>query len=616
MRAIPDLPVLVILAYRPSEFAQAQAPLAESAHLELDGAGLEALPHFTRLRLGDLSPAQLEQALRAKLAQLYPEWRGPAPRPLIERVIADAQGNPFYAEELLNYLHDRDLDLRDLSTLEKVELPTSLNSLIISRIDQLAASQQLTIKVSSVLGRAFRFDHLLGYYPELGGQVSVKSDLSHLSSLDLTPLDTSEPELAYLFKHLITHAVAYDLLPQATRARLHEQFAAFLEASAGAGVENILDQLAYHYERGQNQAKKREYLLKAGLAAQRRYANSAALDYYQRLLPVLEPAGQPDVLLKIGQVHELVGHWDQADTAYAQALAQAESSGDLAQSARCLAALAELDRKRARYTAAAERLERARQIITSLADRDGIAQVLHFQGTLATHQGDLASAKKLYEASLAIRREQGNQAQAANLLSNLGIVARVQAHYDEARQLNEEALNLRRGLGDKWAIATSLNNLGNVAIDQASFAEARQLHEQALALRREVGDMWVVANSLNNLGNLARGQADYPQADARYRESLKIVREYNDRWAMAYLLEDMGCLAALQNQPERALRLAGAAEILRQAIGAPHSAAERQKLDCELERARQALGEPAAAENLAAGRQMDFEQAAAYAAAQ
>jgi hypothetical protein len=76
----------------------------------------------------------------------------------------------------------------------------------------------------------------------------------------------------------------------------------------------------------------------------------------------------------------------------------------------------------------------------------------------------------------------------------------------------------------------------------------------------------------------------------------------------------MGCLAVLQNQPERALRLVGAAEPLRQAIGAPRSAAEQQKLDSGLENARQALGEPAATERLEEGRRMSFEQAAALAA--
>ena len=613
MRAIPELPVLVILAYRPPEYAQVQTPGAETARVEMDRAGLEALPNFTCLRLSELSSAQTEQALRAKLAQLYPEWRGAAPKVLIERVIAQSQGNPFYGEELINYLHDRDLDLRDQATLDKLELPASLNSLVISRIDQLSASQQMTIKISSVLGRVFRFEHLLGYYPELGEQTRVRSDLDSLSTLDLTPLDTPEPELAYLFKHLITHDVAYELLPHNTRARLHEQCAAFLEARAGEGVEMILDQLAYHYGRSENLTKKRAYLVKAGHAAQRRYANNAALDYYQRALPLLAPEEQPGVLLKLGQVLELVGRWEDAGTAYRQALERSDLSGQRADQARCLAALAELDRKRGRYAETVERLQRANEIFTALGDQDGAAQVLHFQGTVATHQGDFQEAQKLYESSLAIRRERGDHAGAASLLSNLGIVARVQGRYDEARRLNEEALDLRRALGDKWAIAVSLNNLGNVSIDQGRYDEARRLHEEGLALRREVGDMWVVANSLNNLGNLARGQGDYLEANTRYRESLKIVHEYNDRWAMAYLLEDMGHLACLQEQPQRALRLVGAAEALRQAIGAPRSADEQQKIKSGLEKAQQAVGEPSAAQLLEEGRKLSLDAAAAYA---
>lgn len=613
VRAISELPVLVLLAYRPFMPAKDKPSETAAGQVKEDALEFDVLSYFCRLRLTDLSPAQVEQALRAKLAQLYSEWRGAVPKTLLERVIAQAQGNPFYAEELINYLHDRDLDLRDQAILEKVELPSSLNSLVISRIDQLAASQQLTIKVSSVLGRVFRFDHLMGYFPELGDQAGVRTDLKTLSALDLTPLDTPDPELAYLFKHLITHDVAYELLPHATRARLHEQYAAFLEVKSGGEVENILDQLAFHYGESENQPKKREYLVKAGMAAQRRYANEPALDYYQRALPLLPAEEQPEVLLKLGQVFELVGRWDEAGTAYTQALDKSEGNGEKAEQARCLAVMAELERKRGRYAEAVEKLERAREIFTTLGDRAGIAQVLHFHGTAATHQRKFEEAGELYRSALAISRELGDHSRTASLLSNLGILARMQGRYDEARQLNEQALTLRRTSGDKWAIAVSLNNLGNVALDQGRFDEARQLHEEGLALRRGVGDMWVVANSLNNLGNLARDQGDHPQADARYRESLKIIREYNDRLAMAYLLEDMGCLAALQNQPERAMRLAGAAETLSQAIGARRSDAEQQILDRGLEIARQKLDEQAAAEKLEEGRKMNFEQAAAYA---
>ncbi len=600
-RSISSQPIVLLLAYRPPEIARVQEPRVET------------LPYFSHLRLSELTNDQIEQSLRAKLAQLYPEWQGSVPKAIIERLITQAQGNPFYAEELINYLHDRDLDLRDQTILDKVDLPASLNSLVISRIDQLTASQQLTIKIASVLGRVFRFKHLLGYYPELGEQVQVKSDLDTLSACELTPLDSPEPELAYLYKHLITHDVAYGLLTHSAQARLHERYADYIETTSGDQVELFLDQLSYHYEHSENQSKKREYLLKAGHYAQKRYANQAALDYYERALPILTQEEKPEILINIGQVLELVGKWSEAKDAYEQALLITTQLGDLATQAGCLSALGELERKGGHYSAALEYLEQAKLIFTELGNIDGQAQVYHFQGTVATHKGELETAKRLYEDSLEIRRKQGDLARTASLLSNLGIIERVQGHYDLARDLNEEALSLRKGLGDKWAIAVSLNNLGNVAIDQCSYAEAKNLLEEALTLRREVGDMWVVANSLNNLGNLARDQGNYQEANSRYRESLSIVAEYNDRWALAYLLEDMARLACLQGHSDRTLRLIGAADALRQVIGAPRSSAEQQKLDSVLETARNALGESNAMTFLNEGQAMNFEAALVYA---
>ena len=71
------------------------------------------------------------------------------PPTLVEKLMAHAQGNPFYLEELLNYLHDRGFDPRDPAALEKIELPDSLHSLILSRIDHLSEREKTTLRVAS-----------------------------------------------------------------------------------------------------------------------------------------------------------------------------------------------------------------------------------------------------------------------------------------------------------------------------------------------------------------------------------------------------------------------------------------------------------------------------------
>ena len=131
------------------------------------------------------------------------------------------QGNPFYLEELLNYLRDRGLDPRDPADLEKIELPDSLHTLVLSRIDQLSEREKTTLRVASIIGRLFRAAWLTGDHPALGRAAACESGSGQAGSMDITPLD-SEPELAYLFKHIVTHEVTYESLPFGLRAQLHE----------------------------------------------------------------------------------------------------------------------------------------------------------------------------------------------------------------------------------------------------------------------------------------------------------------------------------------------------------------------------------------------------------
>jgi uncharacterized protein HemY len=168
---------------------------------------------------------------------------------------------------------------------------------------------------------------------------------------------------------------------------------------------------------------------------------------------------------------------------------------------------------------------------------------------------------------------------------------------------------LREELGDKWAIAVSLNNLGMLALDENDFATARARLEEAVALQREVGDRSAIAISLDTLGHIIQSQGDYGAARAMYEESLIINRELEDKRSIAFLLEHFGSLAALQGQPERALRLSGAAEALRGTIGAQLSPTDKEKLNETLDPARQALGDEVAAAMEAEGRAMTLEQA-------
>lgn len=643
-RIVADLPVLLVVAYRPPEIERLQAPR------------ITQLPYCTRVELASFTQQEAEQLIALKLAHLSGDGHAPSTA-LVERISQRAQGNPFYIEELLNYLHDRGLDPQDVRALVSLDLPTSLHSLILSRIDQLSESQKITIKVASIIGRQFRMAWLWGVHPQLGAPAQVEADLEGLSRLDLTPLDQPDPEPIYLFKHVVTREVAYESLPYAMRAQLHGQLGQFIEDTYAGTLDQYVDLLAHHYDLSRIEPKKREYLRRAGEAAQAAFANEAAIDYYRRLLPLLSGPERIAVLLSLGQVLELVGDWSEARNLYRQALQLAEQADDEQALASCQRAMGWLLRKQGEYQEAAHWLTQARagfeclgepaaisQVMTDIGevarqlgayavakkwydDALGLAasieereprlaaqaQALKGAGTLANQQGDSATARALYEESLAIRRGLGDRPGVAALLSNLGVVARHRGDNAAARALSEESLTVLHEIGDRWAAGQLLNNLGCLAGDMGDYAPARRLLAESLDIRRQLGDKGGLALSLNSLGDVLLDEGDAAAAHPVLEESLAINRELNDRAAIAYLIEDFAALAATEGRPERALRLAGAAAAAHDELGAPLPVAERARFDRLVAPAWQALGEPLAMAAWGQGRALTLEQAVEYA---
>jgi predicted ATPase/class 3 adenylate cyclase len=621
-KAIYTSPVMLLLAFRPPELEHEKA------------TRITGLPNATSINLTEFSEEESRSLITLKLKQQVGNQSEPTPE-FLERVMQRAQGNPFYIEELLNYLHDRGINPEDTQALEMLELPTSLHSLILSRIDQLSESQKITIKVASIIGRVFVKSWLWGALPNIGKPEKVFSDLEHLSRMELTPLDRSEPELTYLFKHVITREVAYESLPFSTRAQLHQQLAAFLEEKYVDTVNQYIDLLAYHYYLSNNTEKKCEYLRKAGEAAQADFSNQAAIDYYQRLLPLLSEAEQGEIMLRLGQVLELVSDWGRAGELYKNALAIAEQKEDLALKAACLSAIGGLLMRQKRYTEAAPELRQAMQVYHELGDHSGVSQVMteigevyrmqgdygaakaHYQeslavaenvpdrrpqmsarakalkaaGTASNQQGDPQAAKTLYQESLDILQELNDKPGVASLLNNLGIVARYTGDLEKARELYTASMHQFRELGNRWAEGQLLNNLGLVARYQGDNASARRYLEQSLEIQRKLGDKWGIANALSSLGDIVLDTEDYKAAPPFLKESLVLNVELDNRSGVAYVLEYLSCYAAAENNPELAVRLAAAADALRRQIKTPLSRADEDLLVKRLEPARQTLKE-------------------------
>jgi adenylate cyclase len=574
-RACADLRVLIVVAYRPGT-----APGG--------GLGLEGLPFFDELPLERLEAEDAAEVVRAKLEQVL--GSGASASDELGRLVTDrAEGNPLYIEELISYIAGRGIDPSDPAAVEILHLPESLHTIVLSRIDTVAEAPRRTMKVASVAGRVFRAPMLPGAYEEVGSLDDVRSQLEVLRAADLVGLDREE-DLSYLFKHVITQEVAYDSMPFSLRSVLHRRLADYIVASEPDAIDRNLDLLAHHYWRGDDAARKVEYLGRAGAAAQASYANAAAVLYYERLLLLLEGVDRVDATLKLAEVLQLTGDVQRAEELVAVVRLVATDAGDAHRGARCDLSLAESARRLGRFDDAAARLEAAREGFESAGDDRGLAEVLQVTGTVNAQRGNIHEARASYEASLAIRERLGDEAGVAAITNNLGIVAQQEGDLDLARVLSTRALSLYRELGDRRRLSSCEINLGWLEGQAGDFPAALQHGEEAIRLAREVGDRLNVAIAQNNLGDALRDLGRLADAALAYGAAIEAYRSLGDPGPLMALFEDLAVLLSLRGQHLDAFRLAGAADALRGTLGSQRMAALERSLTERLAPSRIAIG--------------------------
>ncbi|MFN7955430.1 MAG: AAA family ATPase [bacterium] len=558
-QGLTDSRICFVLAYRP-EVPGLAAPSVAAPGSE-SSMRLERMASYTLLELPELTPAEAAEVLRGKLARLYPA-RDAEPSPgWIERLTTRAQGNPFYLEELLNYVHDRGLDPFDPADLGALELPDSLHALILSRIDRLSEREKIILRVASVIGRSFRAAWLTDYYPELGDVADVGDALDRLAELDITPIDPAVIERAHLFKHVITHQATYESLPFATRAELHERFGVYLERQIAAGTFHeaaLLDTLVFHYGRAENETKEREYLSKATSVALRTSTFITARTYLTRLLEQT-PAPDPRrtaLLLDLGELLATTGDFPGALTLFEEARDLARTD---AERARAFWMLAYVRRETGLMHQAYDLYAAAVRFARASGDEAIVANALSSAGVCSAKLGKLEEAQAFQEESLALARKLGDPALELNALQRAGCILVARSEYEQGEAIFLEVCALAEASGERQSLMMALNNLGWVTDKKREFARSREYGRQALALAYELGSQLSIALYLINQAGDELMDGDLTSARSHVREGCRLALRLGAMGRVMLALRSFSLIFYAEGKTERALEVIGMA---------------------------------------------------------
>ena len=136
------------------------------------------------------------------------------------------------------------------------------------------------------------------------------------------------------------------------------------------------------------------------------------------------------------------------------------------------------------------------------------------------------------------------------------------------RPLGEQAVGLARTTADAFCLTIALASYGVVLLALEEYDNARAALEESAARGRETGDAWAVALPLRNLAIIAHRQRDYRTARRLLEESLHGLRGLGEKWFLSRSIETLAEVMASAGEHERAAHLFGAAETLREAVGA------------------------------------------------
>jgi non-specific serine/threonine protein kinase len=262
------------------------------------------------------------------------------------------------------------------------------------------------------------------------------------------------------------------------------------------------------------------------------------------------------------------------------------------------------------YQAADKCISFARQ----LNDLRMLATSLAFAGSARLFEGDYTTGRKQIEEAMTITIQAGDKFARGMALGMMAQVEMIANHNIQAAVAYEQqALALTREIAGTWTSLMLYFGIGRGAMFRGDYALARERFAYCLPLFEQMKDEHRVNMIHSELAHMDRYEEKLPQAEERYRKTILVWQKLGHRAAVAHQLECFAFLAKVHEEPERALRLLGAAEILREKINIHMQPQERNEYGREVNELHASMTELEFAASWAQGRAMTMDEAIEFA---
>lgn len=509
---VEEIPILFLCAFRPER---------ESPSWDIKQMGDRDYPHrYTEINLPVLSTQESEALVNNLLT-----FTG-LPAILRKNILAKAEGNPFFVEQIVQSLIETGVIVKDDhageqswkvdAEVDDITIPDSVQALLTARIDRLDEEARQPLQKAAVIGRMFAYRLLSAITDE---ETGLDRHLRVLERFDLIREAARFPELEYTFRHALTQETAYKSILRKRRRLFHLQVAETTERLYPERQEEHAPLLAHHFsEAGDPRAL--DYYILAGDIAFRLSANVEAIAHYTRALEVAKKIRDFSRLLHIykrrGRAMELTTRYEQALANYLEMENFAQERGD-------------------QQTLLAALLARAALLATPF------------------HLSDPVLARSLLDQALAVAQQQGDRAAEAHILWNLLLMSRRSGNPGDGVAYGEQALAIARELDLRERLAYTLNDIHAAYLATGKFQQARESIEEARRIWQELDNKAMLADSYAGTVLLHYVAGEYDQAIQASEKALRISRSIDNLWGQAYSQFYIGSVYHNRGEPDKAI---------------------------------------------------------------
>ena len=433
------------------------------------------------------------------------------PEPLAPLILERAEGNPFYIEEITKSFEEigafqRVEAVEAAVDLDQIQIPTSIQDVLTARIDRLPEKQKNALQIAAVIGREFAA-RLLERIAEL--EDGASDMLGDLVALELIYQTQFYPELAYMFKHALTHDVAYDSLLTSKRKAFHARVGEVVEELYSSRLVEYYEMLAHHYERGGIWDKAVEYLILSGEKALGNMGNPTANAFFQKAIEIIN---QTDTKLS-------------AEKEYAIYHGKGNAAFNMG-----------------RFNEAERDFFRARDVAREMGDQNKEGESLSMAAWSLGNQKKFKKAIATYNEAIDFGRHIGNPIIEARNLIGLGVL---KGSLEEVPQPNwqyiEKASEIGKKINSPLILTLALGSRAwqypaNDIEDKEALEYCRNIIPMLKAVQNARACVWIYLT----IGYIQACKGDYLASIATFKEGIKLAEETGEALNRAKILNWIG----------------------------------------------------------------------------